>query len=355
MTSGELAFTKKPRRMTSPPQNERKWLVGYEGVEVVMETEPERIAYFAREATWGDIMAEPTPMELNDTLAEVATGRVLGAAFKGGYGFRIRASRSCMDQMLRLAEGTGGAGSGAGAQTTRDNDHRNFNIVIPNTIEELKYGAGPQDVPLGAWVPSLLHQAVEKHIEEARNLYGALIEVGVPPQDARYVALPLGFQTQWFHVMSLGNMIKMCEQRLCNGLTQHETNYLVRMMRDCVVHEHPWMADNLRSGCEKRGQCASSTMLFPPCGAFFKEEYRQWVRAQVDIDDRGETDDEVRLRITHYDPDKHLYPTEQNDAMQFAQWDIDRQKLERERPEAIFTMAGPPELIGFKVSGGGDG
>src|ERR1700704_1024550 len=110
----ELEFSKKPRRMTDPPQNGRKWLPGYEGVEVALETDPARMAYFARECTWGDVMREPTDDELIDTLSEVAGGRVLGAAFKGGFGFRIRASRSSMDQMLRLAEGTGGAGSGAG-------------------------------------------------------------------------------------------------------------------------------------------------------------------------------------------------------------------------------------------------
>lgn len=346
----ELEFTQKPRRMTSPPQNQRKWLPGYEGVEVVMETHPARIAYFARECTWGDVMREPTNEELQDTLAEVQAGKVLGAAFKGGIGFRIRASRSCMDQMLRLAEGSGGAGSGAGAQTTRDNDHRDFNVIVPNTIEALNTPEGTHYYNEG------LYQRVKDLMFETRRLYGDLVDAGIPPQDARYVALPLGFQTQWFHVMSLGNMIKMCEQRMCNGLTQHETNYLVRVMRDMVVKEYPWMADNLRSGCEKRGKCASSTMLFPPCGAFTRAEAEQeerigaaageeWSHADV-----AREEERIRLLVTKYNPDKHLYPTEQNDAMQFALWDIQRQKLEAERPEAIFSMAGEPELIGFKVS-----
>jgi hypothetical protein len=319
----ELSFERKPRRMVSPPQNGRKWLSGYEGLEVLMETNPARMAYFAREATWGDLFREPTREDLLDTLREVQSGKVLGAAFKGGIGFRIRASRSTMDQMLRLAEGSGGAGSGAGAQTTRDNDMRDFNIVIPNTVQRL-INSNLSDTVEEQHDRHLLYQRVVDHIEATRQLYGELVDAGVPPQDVRYVALPLGFQTQWFHIMSLGNMIKMCEQRLCNGLTQTETTFLVRMMRDLVVKQHPWMCDNLRSGCEKRGACTTGTMLFPPCGAF-----------------GGVSSD--------YDPDRHLYRAEQNLSMEFAKWDRARKIMEAERPEAVFSMAGPPELLCYKV------
>jgi hypothetical protein len=319
----ELEFTKKPRRMTDPPQNQSKWLPGYEGVEVKIETDPARIAYFAREATWGDIMLEPSPDELADTIEEVKAGKVLSAAKRGGFGFRIRASRSCMDQMLRLAEGSSGAGSGAGAQTTRDNDQRNFNILIPNTINDLQLQPGETSVeppdsmqqkvggdlvpplPTQAGVRDHLWQRVNRLVHEQRAVYGALVDAGIPPQDARYVALPLGFQTQWMHVMDLRALEKLCEQRLCNGLTQHETNYLVRVMRDQVVELHPWMDEMLRSGCEKRGQCVSRSMLFPPCGAFGKT-------VPYDAAD-----------------DEHLYAASQNDAMQFAQWDKDRVDLEQ--------------------------
>lgn len=309
----ELEFTRKPRRMTDPPQNQREWLPGYKGVEVRLETDPGRIAYFAREATWGDIMREPTDEELADTLAEVAEGKVLSAAKRGGFGFRIKASRSTMDQALRLAEGSGGAGSGAGAQTTRDNDCRDFNIIVPNTINDLQLQPGEQSMhsdgvevttPTIAGVRDRLWRRVTALVEEQRAVYGELVDAGVPPQDARYVALPLGFQTQWMHVMDLRALEKMCRQRLCNGLTQHETNYLTRIMRDLVVDKYPWTDSMLRSGCEKRGQCVSRSMLFPPCGAFGKPDC-----------DPGEQDT--------------LYGSDQNDAMQFARWDKSRVDLEQ--------------------------
>lgn len=303
---GDLEFSKKPRRMTSPPQNKQEMMVGESGVEVVMETDPARIAYFAREATWGDIMREPTDEELADTLAEVAAGKTLSAALKGGVGFRIRASRVTMDQALRLAEGSGGAGSGAGAQTTRDNDMRDYNIIIPRTIANR----------LEPNVTDDLNGRIVQYIANGRKLYGEMVDAGIPPQDARYIALPQGFQTQWLHVMSLGNFVKMCEHRLCNGLVQWEINYLTRCMRDAVVREYPWMDIACRSSCEKRGCCASKTMLFPPCGAY------------------GLAKDAVTDRDT-------LYPVDQNSAMEFARWDIDRNNLENETGE-IYTMAGPP-------------
>lgn len=348
MTERELEFSKKPRRITSPPQNQRKWLPGYEGVKVKLETDPGRIAYFAREATWGNIMNEPTPEELADTLNEVASGKVLGSAYKAGLGFRIRASRSSMDQALRLAEGSGGAGSGAGAQTTRDNDQRDFNIIIPNTIEALMSSVLSYS-PREQHKRVMLYHRVRQHVAATRKLYGELVDAGVPPQDARYVALPLGFQTQWMHIMSIGNLTKLCEHRLCNGLVQHETDFLVRVMRDLVVIEYPWTDKLLRSSCEKRGECVSGTMLFPPCGAFvsLERQMRQSVRHEhidLDVCERN-AHERARLEIIKYNPDKHLYPAEANDAMQFATWDAARVKLERENPTLIYCMSSEPVPI----------
>jgi len=319
-------FDRKPRRITSPPQNQSLKLVGEEGTAVKLETDPARIAYFAREATWGDIMREPTDAELADTLAEVAAGKTLGASLKGGVGFRIRSSRVTMDQALRLAEGSGGAGSGAGAQTTRDNDCRSFNLIVPKTIELLDreewededYGEGPLYA---------LKKRVINYVAMTHELYGDLIDAGVPPQDVRYIALPQGFQTQWMHVMSLGNLQKMCEHRLCNGLVQWEINFLTRMMRDQVVLEYPWMDGALRSACEKSGACVKKTMLFPPCGAFGSFT-GGWAIPPTKRDRK---------------PDHAtLYPASQNLAMEYADWDYQRQRLEQQNPDVIYCMAGPP-------------
>lgn len=302
----DYEFSKKPHRMTSPPANQSKWLPGYEGVGVKLETDPLRVAVLCREATWGSVYDfELTDDVIASTMKEIEGGKILGAAYEvPSLAFVMRGSRSTMDQLLRLRESAGAA------HTTRDNDFRDFNIIVPNTIENLKKPKGhnftdeEQD----------LHWEVQDHIESCRVLYGRLVDAGIPPQDARYVALPMGYQGDWVQVMNLRAFIKECEQRLCNGLTQHESNYMVRLQRDLVVAKWPWMENMLKSSCEKKGQCAQRSMLFPQCGAFGGPlgqpamETAQWA----------------------YDPETHLYPPEQNDAMRFAEWDRMRNEMEED-------------------------
>lgn len=316
----EYEFSKKPHRMTSPPANERKWLVGYEGVKCRLETDPTRIAILCREATWGSVYDfEITPEIVESTMKELMAGKVLGAAFEvPALAFVMRGSRSCMDQLLRLRESAGAA------HTTRDNDFRDFNIIVPNTIETLsRFNSHDEST-------HALHQRCIDHIDEARQLYGDLVDAGIPPQDARYIALPLGYQGDWVQVMNLRALIKECEQRLCNGLTQHESDWMVRLQRDLVVDKWPWMDGLLRSACEKRGQCVGRSMLFPPCGAFgdtvpsepefhYDDETEAWVKAEAEYENN---------------PEKYLYPPAANDAMQFAEWDQERVRIMSNPDEA---------------------
>lgn len=304
--SGEYEFSKKPHRMTSPPANEGKWLVGYEGTHCRLELDPVKIAVLCREATWGSVYDfEPTPEIIESTLKEIEGGKVLGAAFEvPALAFVMRGSRVTMDQLLRLRESAGAA------HTTRDNDFRDFNIIVPHTVERLAR------LPINS-VERVqnrsLYERCRTHIDEARALYGDLVDSGVPPQDARYIALPMGYQGDWVQVMNFRALQKECEQRLCNGLTQHESDYLVRLQRDLVVEKWPHMDGLLRSACEKRGQCVGRSMLFPPCGAFGGP---------------GISDTPPSERIAD-DPDKYLYSGEQNDAMRFADWDWERVQTEQ--------------------------
>lgn len=306
----EYEFSKKPHRMTSPPANERKWLPGYEGVGCKLITDPATIAVACREATWGsvyDFVDELTPEIIESTLEEIKGGKVLGAALEvPALAFVMRGSRSTMDQLLRLRESAGAS------HTTRDNDFRDFNIIVPTTVENLQYSS---------LTNMQLYMELGEHIAKARDLYGRMVDAGVPPQDARYFCLPMGYQGDWVQVMNLRAFVKECEQRLCNGLTQHESNYMVRLQRDLVVEQWPWMAEMLRSSCEKRGQCASRTMLFPPCGAFGLTDDGLVPSEEVVNETAMERAKEV------YDPEVHLYPPEQNDAMTFAQWDRERIEL----------------------------
>lgn len=305
----EYEFSKKPHRMTSPPANQQKWLPGYEGVDCKLETDPLRIAVLCREATWGSVFDfELTDEIISNALKEIEGGKVLGAAFEvPALAFVMRGSRSTLDQLLRLRESAGAS------HTTRDNDFRDFNIIVPTTIENL----GSDEFPMDSETTDL-YEEVKHHIHDCRSLYGRLVDAGIPPQDARYVALPMGYQGDWIQIMNFRALIKECEQRLCNGLTQHESNYMVRMQRDLVVEKWPHMDRLLRSGCEKRGACTTGTMLFPPCGAFDRVETHPHLSAMT-----------VSLNL-HYvgQEEKYLYSPEQNDAMQFAEWDRKRKVLE---------------------------
>lgn len=329
----DYEFKMRPDRMTTPSQNKREWLVGFEGVHVRFMTDPAEIAFAAREATWGDpYSTKPTEEQLRETLDEIASGKTLGSAKEvPALGWVVQCSRSSMDQTLRLRE------AAAGAQTTRDNDMRDFNIIVPESIEKLK------DKPEG-WE---IHDEVVNLIDRMHNVYGQLIDSGlVPPQDARYVALPLGFQTHYVHIMNFRAFEKMCEQRLCNSQTQHETNYLTRLMRDAIVKEFPWTSKMFRSRCEKNDCCTKGTMLFPACGAF-KGKMVNLGKANaaevLDIDPpkavfEGE-------QAAEFNPEKHLYPPELNDGQIMAEWDKDRKILERENPGKVYSMAGSPNEI----------
>ncbi len=316
MPSGEYEFSKKPWRMTSPPANQSKWLVGFSGTHCRLELDPQKVAILAREATWGSVYDfELTPEVVEGAMKDIKGGKILGAAYEmPALAFVMRGSRCTMDQLLRLRESAGAS------HTTRDNDFRDFNIIVPETIENLRTDLGDDD----------LYDRVTAHIQEARRLYGEMVDSGkVPPQDARYIALPMGYQGDWIQIMNMRALIKECEQRLCNGMTQHESNYMVRMQRDLVVAKYPHMDKMLRSSCEKRGECASRSMLFPACGAFGPAGYDD------DVESNG-------LVIHRYDPDQHLYSNDLNTGMQMAHWDKDRQKLERENPDVIYCMDGPP-------------
>jgi hypothetical protein len=333
--SGDYEFSKKPHRMTSPPANKCKWLPGYSGVNCRLETDPTRIAILCREATWGSVFDfELTDEIIESTIQELEGGKVLGAAFEvPALAFVMRGSRSTMDQLLRLRESAGAS------HTTRDNDFRDFNIIVPNTIESLGQFHSHNE---STWQ---LHQRCVDHIDSARQLYGDLVDAGIPPQDARYIALPMGYQGDWVQVMNLRALVKECEQRLCNGLTQHESNYLVRLQRDVVVAKWPWMDRLLRSSCEKRGQCVSRSMLFPPCGAFGQFRDREADGMRVHRHD----EEPMIIARDQYDPEVHLYPPEQNDAMRFAEWDRERVELERCSDSDGLTIhyrfGGPPEPI----------
>ncbi len=292
------------------PQNKGEHLTIWEGVRVKLFTDPVEIAIIASECTWGD----PWAIDVNNpelrshALEQINAGKTLGVVNEvPALGFLCKASRATMDQVLRMRE------AGAVSHTTRDNDFRDFNIILPDAIRDLFENDDP------------LYKEIMEMVAKQRKLYGKMIDEGIAPQDARYIALPQGYQGSWMHIMNIRAFEKMCNQRLCQGLTQHETNYLTRLMRDQAVRKYPEFAPKFVSMCEKRGQCNSMSMLLPtPCGSFGSEP-------------------------AEFDSEKHLYPPETDPyRLVVVDWDRQRKFYEEKDEKSIFSMSTSPQAIAEK-------
>ncbi len=158
-----------------------------------------------------------------------------------------------------------------------------------------------------------------------------------------FVNEPTVIETQWVWPMDINELKGICERRMCSGLIQPETNYVVRLMRDAYVSMEPWTDPIFRSSCEKKGQCTGGGMLFPACGSFSKKCERCMGTGQLESDDSGDeswwdcstcagTGDNHREMI-EFDPEKHLYHGELNSGMMFAEYDIARNACEKQWEE----------------------
>lgn len=88
------------------------------------------------------------------------------------------------------------------------------------------------------------------------DMYAALVDEGVPVQDARNV-LPTGTFTSIIAKFSLRTLHDMALVRLCTR-TQGEYQRVFKEMKRVVVETHPWAEPFIRVGCAQNGIC-----LFP--------------------------------------------------------------------------------------------
>ena len=83
--------------------------------------------------------------------------------------------------------------------------------------------------------------------------YAALIEGGVPIQDAREI-LPTGIHTSIIVGANLRSLSQMAELRLCTR-TAGEYQGVFKEMKRLVEEIHPWAEDFLQVACVKTGIC----------------------------------------------------------------------------------------------------
>ncbi len=284
--------------------------------------EAQRAAHLV--ATFAETTFGEGPSEYRDNLAAWRIAQD-AAAFKGVVPTSLEAvpisfyidgvSRATTHQLVRTR-----VGAGFGQFSQRANPMTAFNVRLPRSFAHLL-----DDDVYDSYVKSLPH---------LRRFHEALLEAGVPYQDARYV-LPEGVETSITATYNLLSLMGTIRRRVCNRM-QWEINYLARVMADLTVAAYPWVGRALRSGCEGSGTCQTIDPMFPPsCLA----ADGSWAKDHRVLLSRGE--------------DEYNFPLEANGTyIHFADLDTQRIQEERKYPGIVMSMAKPGVVLA-RINGHG--
>ena len=87
--------------------------------------------------------------------------------------------------------------------------------------------------------------------ENIYSFYTAMIEHGIPKEDARYI-LPQGLLTDIVVSMNARAFIEQCEKRLCKK-AQWEIREMFTQMKECIKDIYPIVYEQLEPPCAKGG------------------------------------------------------------------------------------------------------
>lgn len=87
--------------------------------------------------------------------------------------------------------------------------------------------------------------------ENIYSFYTAMIEQGIPKEDARYI-LPQGLLTDIVVSMNARAFIEQCEKRLCKK-AQWEIREMFTKMKECIKDIYPIVYEQLEPPCAKGG------------------------------------------------------------------------------------------------------
>lgn len=87
--------------------------------------------------------------------------------------------------------------------------------------------------------------------ENIYSFYTAMIEQGIPKEDARYI-LPQGLLTDIVVSMNARAFIEQCEKRLCKK-AQWEIREMFTKMKECIKDIYPSVYKQLEPPCAKGG------------------------------------------------------------------------------------------------------
>lgn len=128
-------------------------------------------------------------------------------------------------------------------QSQRTVDMSDFEYVMPTAFES-NDSLTPSDAEI------FFHSAME----QAKQNYQALIQIGAAPQDAR-ATLPEATSTNIIVKANLRSLSDTAKTRLCSR-TQGEYQNVFRQMRKLVIDVHPWTEPFIRVACARLGVCA---------------------------------------------------------------------------------------------------
>lgn len=222
--------------------------------------------------TWGDSPEAPRVM------TEVMKDRVREACRQGSpsvgqiletvqFTFLVNGiSRACTHQIVRTRIGACFSQHGG-----RDNDWRMRPFRCPETIDRTLQGRGvPPQWPDGnndtsrLWNLEREHGDVLAHwFAYTKELYSALVDAGVPWQDARRV-LPIGCETYIYASYSFAALKGLLRNRL-EHIMDWEINCVSQLMRRAVKMACPdWLADSLGSHSDIAGHACFHRMRLMP-------------------------------------------------------------------------------------------
>lgn len=120
-----------------------------------------------------------------------------------------------------------------------------------------------------------LGERVERLFAEVGSVYQALIEAGVPGEDARFV-LPNATSTNFKLTVNFAELLHICDLRLCTR-AQWEFRKVASLMRAEINRRFPELARYLQPKCGERrmGFCDESRADWEGCAIGRKRPHRQ--------------------------------------------------------------------------------
>jgi len=247
----------RPRLPDQSPDNYRSRCdVGIDGIWVTRigalldaEVEARKVAAFS-ESTFGLPIADDQAWQTAQD-AVMGKGAIPNSLESVSLTFEIGGiSRTTTHQIVRTR-----VGAGFGQHGMRTTPAHRFNVRFPESFARMVS-------------PEVL-DAYDRSIPHLRQFYQALLDAGVPYQDARFV-LPMGTETHLVATYNLLAAMGFIRRRSCNRM-QWEIGYVVRRMHDIIVEQLPWVGRTLRSSCES-GVCQTIDPMFEPSCMFWDGE-----------------------------------------------------------------------------------